>query len=327
MTLRIRSEVVLDYHKIAEINAMAFAPSLKEPLTSSFVSEFALVDLLRHGVGFDQDLSLVAELDGAIVGHALFYPHRVFVGGNEMLAVSLGPIAVEPAFQRKGIGGQLILEGHGRARDKGYAYSFLLGHPTYYPRFGYLQNMFGECHIKVRVNDIPVATRGLAERLVHRDDLGWLHSTWLDWFEDVDLAIFPGPSVLDWLSHAEQIMAVVVEKDGEAIGYVRYVKHDPAQVRLFLARDRTAIRPLLAHLRARLRNEHSGPIKLPLHPASEAVRTRFDLPFQPQMKAWGPAMIKILDESNSTIGEYCKQVNSGQGHLGLVVWPPCIEFA
>jgi predicted N-acetyltransferase YhbS len=173
----IRSEAIRDYHRIAEINAVAFAPNLQVPLTSTFVSEFRLVDALRSGSRFDPEFSLVAEVDGNVVGHALFYPYRVLVSGEETRAVSLAPIAVDPAFQRQGIGGQLILDGHRRARAKGYAYSFLLGHPTYYPRFGYLTSMFGECYLAVQVDDIPSASRGLTERLVQREDVGWLVDT------------------------------------------------------------------------------------------------------------------------------------------------------
>jgi predicted N-acetyltransferase YhbS len=326
MTMRIRSETITDYHRIAEINALAFAPYLKEPLASSYVSEFALVDLLRHGAAFDPDLSLVAEVDGAVVGHALFYPHRVLVGGITMRAVSLGPIAVDPAFQRRGIGSQLILEGHRRARGKGCAYSYLLGHPSYYPRFGYLQDMFGDCCIEVRADDSWAAPDRLAERPVTGHDLEWLGHMWLDWFEDVDLAVLPGDSILDWLPHADQIMAVVIEKDGEPIGYVRYLRHDPAQVKLFLANDSRAIRPMLARLFAKLKRDENEKVRLPLHPESEAVKMRFGLPFKPKLQTSKAAMIKILDEDNAAIEEYCEQVLAGRRKPGLVLWPPSFEL-
>jgi hypothetical protein len=108
---------------------------------------------------------------------------------------------------------------------------------------------------------------------------------------------------------------------------VRYVKHDPTQVKLLLATDRAAVRPLLAHLRAKFINREHATIKLPLHPGSEAVRTSFDLPFEPKMSTWQAAMIKILDEDNPAIREYCQQVSSRRRKPGLVIWPPCFEFA
>ena len=82
---------------------------------------------------FIQELSLVAEQDGRIVGRILFT--KLKVGQTTQLA--LAPLAVHPDFQRQGIGGALIEEGHRIAAQLGYDYSILLGHPTYYPRFGY----------------------------------------------------------------------------------------------------------------------------------------------------------------------------------------------
>jgi predicted N-acetyltransferase YhbS len=323
--IHIRSETISDYHRIAEINALAFSAYLKEPLTSTFVSEFRLVDALRSGARFDPDLSLVAEVNDIVVGHALFYPYRVFVAGEEMPAVSLAPIAVDPAFQGQGIGGRLIREGHRRAKAKGYVYSFLLGHPTYYPRFGYQTNMFGACHLEIRAEDVPHAGPELSRRQVRLDDLDWLADLWLEWFADVDLAAFPGDSILDWLTQTSAIMSVVVERDGEPLGYLRYSRHDPAQVYLFLARSRAAVRSLLAYLWTKGEANVMQRIKLPLHPGSKAVREQLDIPYKPETETWAAAMIKILDEDNPLIAEYCQQVGSGQRKPGLVIWPPSIE--
>jgi predicted N-acetyltransferase YhbS len=325
--MEVRFETVSDYHRIAEINALAFSAFLKEPLSSTFVSEFRLVDALRSGGRFDPELSLVAEVGGIVVGHALFYPYRAFVTGKEMPAVSLAPIAVDPAYQGQGIGGRLIREGHRRAGAKGYVYSFLLGHPTYYPRFGYQTNMFGLCRIEVRAEDVPEVWAGFGERPVGLDDLGWLADTWLDWFADVDLAVFPGDSILDWLTQAPEIMSVIVELDGEPVGHLRYLKHDPAQVHMFLPRSRVAVQLLLAYICAKRDAGKPQRINLPLHPGSKAVQARFDVPFEPKIETWAAAMIKILDEDNPVIVEYCQQVNSGQREPGLIIWPPPFEFA
>lgn len=325
MTTRIRSEEIRDYYRIAEINALAFAPYLKEPLTGTFVSEFRLVDALRNSRQFDPELSLVAEVGEAVVGHALFYPYRAFVAGQEMRAVSLGPIAVDPALQRQGIGGRLLLEGHHRARAKGYAYSFLLGHSTYYPRFGYLTSMFGECCLELRVDDIPNAGRGLAERLVQQKDVGWLVDAWRDWFAEVDLAVFPGDSILDWISQSPGIMTLVIEQDGDSIGYLRYDKREPARPKLFLPRSKTAVPLLLAHLGTKINHATAQRLRIPLAPESRAGKTCLDLPFQPRLAKWPAAMVKILDDDNSIITEYCEQVGSGQRAPGLVIWPPSFE--
>ena len=80
-------------------------------------------------------VSLVAELDGYIVGHILFSP--VSVDGTSTPLVGLGPMAVLPQFQRRGIGGLLIREGLERCRESGIEGTVVVGHPEYYPRFGF----------------------------------------------------------------------------------------------------------------------------------------------------------------------------------------------
>ena len=79
----------------------------------------------------------VAELDDQIVGMALFSRMAVVADGRPLVAAALAPVAVLPELWQRGIGGALIRAGHDLLRDKGVAISFVLGHPGYYPRFGY----------------------------------------------------------------------------------------------------------------------------------------------------------------------------------------------
>jgi hypothetical protein len=94
---------------------------------------------------------------------------------------------------------------------------------------------------------------------------------WRVWFADVDLAICPGESVLDWLSHAKETMTLIVDSDGESIGYIRYLKHNAAQVRMFLAKDGASTSLLLGHLGSKLKGRETDRVLLPLHPDSRAV--------------------------------------------------------
>lgn len=325
MTPKIRSEQPSDYHRIAEINALAFYPYLERPLTSGYLPEFPLVDALRHSANYDPELALAAELEGRVVGHAFFYPLTVLVGGQELSAVSLGPIAVDPAVQQQGIGSQLIREGHRRASEKNYAFSFLLGHDSYYPRFGYWTHMFGECRLQVNRDQIPPMKAELEERMVQPKDTETLMAMWRYWFHDVDLAIVPGASVLDWLTHAESIMSSVIVQDGEILGYLRYVKSSPAEVKLFIAKDKKAALAMLGFISNKC--QEPGSIHLPLHPNAKAVKECLTLPYQVTHKTWSAAMIKILDANNPTINAYCQEVQNGERPAGLVIYPPCIEFA
>lgn len=99
-------------------------------------AEADLVEALRLSPEFLPELSLVAEREGQVIGHALFT--RVWIGADANFGVGLAPIAIQPPHQRQGIGGQLIRLGLAKAATRGFAVVVLIGHPNYYPRFGFL---------------------------------------------------------------------------------------------------------------------------------------------------------------------------------------------
>lgn len=82
-------------------------------------------------------LSLVATVDNGIVGHILFSKVRVRQSEREVSAAILAPLAVHPELQSRGIGGQLVTEGLNQLSESGVELVFVLGHPGYYPRFGF----------------------------------------------------------------------------------------------------------------------------------------------------------------------------------------------
>jgi len=130
VSLSIRVEQPGDVDGIRETNARAFGAPL----------EAALVDALR---GCDGYLSLVATSHDRIVGHILFTPVSIEPPVDRRIA-GLAPMAVHPAHQRSGIGGQLIRAGLEECRRHGYSAVVVLGHPDYYPRFGFVPaNTFG----------------------------------------------------------------------------------------------------------------------------------------------------------------------------------------
>jgi len=81
-------------------------------------------------------LSLIALHDRSIVGHILFTKAEVTVFAEVESAI-LAPLAVEPGFQNRGVGGSLINEGLKRLSEVGVKLVFVLGHPSYYPKFGF----------------------------------------------------------------------------------------------------------------------------------------------------------------------------------------------
>jgi putative acetyltransferase len=122
--MRVRSESDVDRAAIRAVNEAAFGSPV----------EADIIDALRaKGVEL---VSLVADRDGAILGHILFSP--VSLAGHDALELmGLGPMAVLPREQRKGIGSALVREGLRQCRQLGAQAVVVVGHPQYYPRFGF----------------------------------------------------------------------------------------------------------------------------------------------------------------------------------------------
>lgn len=97
--------------------------------------EHNLVERLREAKEFVPELSLVAELEGKIIGHILFTEIKI----GDKIALALAPVSIVPKYQSKGIGSKLIFKGHEIAKNLGYGAVVLLGHEKYYPRFGYVK--------------------------------------------------------------------------------------------------------------------------------------------------------------------------------------------
>lgn len=128
MEIRIRKENENDYKTIYDLVKLAFQ---NEPHSDG--DEQDLVEKLRTGDSYIPELSLVAECNGEIVGHIMFTKAKI----EENVVLVLAPLAIIPEYQRKGIGGKLIEEGHKIAKNMGYTAIFLTGHSEYYPKFGY----------------------------------------------------------------------------------------------------------------------------------------------------------------------------------------------
>jgi predicted N-acetyltransferase YhbS len=132
MTLTIRAEEPGDFPSIHTLVRDAFAG-----MEHSEGDEHHLVDRLRTGSAYVPELGLVALEYGEIVGHILFTRAVIEAGATRFDTLTLAPLAVAPAHQRQGIGAALIRAGHARAVEIGFGSSILVGHPAYYPRFGY----------------------------------------------------------------------------------------------------------------------------------------------------------------------------------------------
>ncbi len=123
----IRPEAPGDRESIRRVNRGAFGGEV----------ESRLVDALRESPAFIPELSLVAVESSEIVGHILFTRLRVMDDSRDHPALALAPMAVLPAWQNRGIGSTLVRLGLEEARRLGHRVVIVLGHPGYYPRFGF----------------------------------------------------------------------------------------------------------------------------------------------------------------------------------------------
>ncbi len=132
----IRNETDADVGTITEVTIAAF----KTMEISSHTEQF-IIEALRAAKALT--LSLVAEMDGRVIGHIAFSPVTISDGTRNWYG--LGPVSVLPVYQRQGIGKALIREGLSRLKDMNAQGCCLVGHPDYYRKFGF-KNMPGLVH-------------------------------------------------------------------------------------------------------------------------------------------------------------------------------------
>jgi predicted N-acetyltransferase YhbS len=300
----IRPETPSDYLSVARLNTRAF---------DERITEAVIVALLRGSIAYHPDLSLVAEQDGQIIGHALFTIHTICLMGEDVRAVLLAPLAIDPAFQKRGIGGALLQAGHEAARDKGCALAFLMGHPSYYPRFGYRTHAFGHSSLVVRADMLSATHTILNLRKPTEFDLPALEALWTHEEGNVDFSIRSNNTLLDWLSPHPAIVATVYERDGEIVGYTRVLN---GTVRMFLAKDVNSAQAIARLLMM------DGAVTLPLHPASASV-SAFNS--SPTVEMWESAMAYSLSPNPFDI--YYPMVREGTRLPGRPLWPASFDLA
>jgi len=123
--ISIRAEEPKDHSAVRALNLAAFEGG----------PEAGLVDTLRASC--PDHLSLVAEDEGRVVGHILFTPVAVEGPKGTAEGMGLAPMAVLPDRQRQGIGSALVYRGLEMLRERSTRFVIVLGHPEYYPRFGF----------------------------------------------------------------------------------------------------------------------------------------------------------------------------------------------
>lgn len=128
--MEIRPSTDSDLQAISQVHLDAFGP-VEGPEIVNLVSE-----LLRDETAVPS-VSIVAESGGRLTGHVLFTAARLDLPGASPVASTLAPLGVLQAFQRQGVGSLLVNRGLEILVDQGVDLVFVLGHPNYYPRFGF----------------------------------------------------------------------------------------------------------------------------------------------------------------------------------------------
>ena len=137
----IRQENPNDITQVRKLNELAFG----QP------AEADLVDKLRKAC--PDALSLVAEEKGRIVGHIIFTTVVIDNNGQLIQGMGLAPMAVLPENQKQGIGSQLVRKGLEILGERGCPFVVVVGHPEYYPRFGF--ESASKCSIRSQWDGIP----------------------------------------------------------------------------------------------------------------------------------------------------------------------------
>jgi len=143
MAIQLRKERVADQNAISEVIIAAY-----KNIAYSNHREQIMVERLRNSNAFIPELSIVAEDEHHhIAGHILLTKMHFIKEDKFYEGLALAPLSIRPEFQNKGIGKRLILESHHVAKTLGFKFIAVLGHATYYPKFGY--EMTSKYNIKV----------------------------------------------------------------------------------------------------------------------------------------------------------------------------------
>ncbi|HAE20728.1 MAG TPA: hypothetical protein DCG47_00170 [Spirochaetaceae bacterium] len=316
MTITIRPETVRDFNGIARLTEEAFEINfLNDNKTATHIGEIALVDHLRHWEHHDPELALVAEVDGELAGHVMFTPYRVKCYGTSLLPACLSILSVPPRFQRMGVGGALVREGLKAVRRKGHPFSYLYGHDSYYPKFGYRTAMFGTAGVTLAAGDF--AARKFEERALEAPMLPGLMAMHERSFEGVALALEPSTQMMEWKSWVPFVTTSGLYDGQRLFAYVRYaMEGGTLAVKRVIAGNAEDLALAAGHLFSLAPRAES--LALPLHPASPVLS---GLAFTPSLEAWAAGMLLVLDEGCVEIQRYCDDIHRDKMKLGMITWP------
>jgi putative acetyltransferase len=297
MKYQIRNERPGDENDIDIVNCRAFGK----------MNEAYLVRGMRdYYPAYDRRYSITAWDGDRMVGHTLFTPTRTRLMNQTILALAVGPVGVVLECQRRGIGGQMLNFGHDLGRREGFQFAFLLGHHTYYPRYGY-QPCFGFGRITIDREKLPEPTTGLHPWPVRPADIPWLVERHAVELADIDFGCLWGTSLGEWTVPNADAQVWWTE-DGRRAGYSLRTTRD--KLHLLLADDPLLARDLIATLR---------PEEIFQHPSGWLARNAVD-------PAWGKAEVNpsraamVCQLREGVLRPYLEAVEAGRRPVGSANW-------
>ena len=298
-SIELRSETPADYNAIGNVLAAAFKGD----------DEPGLVQLLRETYAeFDPSLSIVATVDGQIVGHVPMTPCDMRLMRATIRAVCVAPVAVAPGSKGRGIGGAMMEYGHRLAMDAGFEVSFLHGHPGYYPRFGYRPAM-GFATISVDLDKLEPPSGNLEDGPVDEADIEWLAARCSRELTDVDFGWLWTANLRTWRLPGLEAR-IWRDTHDEPAGYT-VAKEGADNLALLLARDPGSAREIVRVVR---------PVSIAHHPSGWLARQALDV-------AWAQATVRpsnaamAVELRKRVLAGYFDAVASGERPVGAVNHP------
>ncbi|WP_066714808.1 GNAT family N-acetyltransferase [Clostridium sp. Marseille-P299] len=139
LDIQIRLEEVKDYQEVELVARAAFYRDERIEDIGVGCTEHFMIHKLREKDGI-RELNFVATLNEKIVGHVIYSNSYIMSdNGKRIETLNVGPLSVLPDFQNQGVGSKLMQFSIERATELGYGAIVFFGHPTYYPRFGFVE--------------------------------------------------------------------------------------------------------------------------------------------------------------------------------------------
>ncbi len=323
INIKIRREEPADYNEIANLCYNSFV----NWHDTDYKAEPIITAALRHNQYYDPELSIVAEVDNRIVGHAFFSTFPCVVMGKRRKGIFLAPLCVDVDMQKQGIGGALIEAGHDIAGKKGVSLSLLCGHENYYPRFGYKNKMFALSGTKLFLYADGIDVGGISERQVKSSDLQWVKDLWKDIHGNDRLAMYPGDNISQWFNHTLIYRSSILVKGDSVLGYIRYRTTYPIEVKEILPFDGNGA-TIMAYVMKKHFNKSEGEILLSLclEDASMLLKNSQNIEIEEHVNTNAAFMLKVLDEKDEAIKQYCKEAALSEKNLGVIAFPAVLDI-